>query len=32
MKIIKTKENIVVHDRIMKKIVNIVSIINDTVH
>ena len=32
MKIIKTKDNIVVHDKIMKKIVTIVSIINDNVH
>ncbi len=32
VKIIKTKGNIFVQDEIMKKIVNIVSIINSSVH
>ncbi len=32
VKIIKTKGNIFVQDEIMKKIINIVSIINSTVH
>jgi len=32
VKIIKTKGNIFVQDEIMKKIINIVSIINSSVH